>query len=364
MKGSIVLGLNFGDEGKGLTTSFLCSKVENPIVVRFNGGHQAGHTVVIDDKRHVFSNMGAGTLQGVPTYWSQFCTFHPVGFVREYIELKTKKGISPPQIFVNPLCPVTTPYDIAWNQIREKKVGHGSVGVGFGATIERQENYFKLHVLDLFSPTILMAKIGNIKSYYERKFRDSFGYGESFPNLDTEMEEFLLSLEFIKELQLFQVSDDTCLEGRYPVFEGAQGILLDMDFGFFPNVTRSNTTSKNALSIVDCDEIYYVTRSYLTRHGAGFLPGEKEMVILNNEMETNVQHEYQGKFRTAELNTELINYALECDNNFSKGKKKNLVITCTDQYPIIIEEFLSKIKTKFDNVYYSSGDSLSKIYKY
>ena len=59
MKGSIVLGLNFGDEGKGLTTSFLCSKVENPIVVRFNGGHQAGHTVVIEGKRHVFSNMGA-----------------------------------------------------------------------------------------------------------------------------------------------------------------------------------------------------------------------------------------------------------------------------------------------------------------
>ena len=72
MSHSIVIGLGFGDEGKGITTSYLCKKLEGTkIVVRFNGGHQAGHTVVFNGKRHIFSSWGSGTLQGIPTYWSE-----------------------------------------------------------------------------------------------------------------------------------------------------------------------------------------------------------------------------------------------------------------------------------------------------
>lgn len=337
----IVVGLGFGDEGKGLTTSFLCSQTKNPLVVRFNGGHQAGHTVVYEGKRHIFSGFGSGSLQGVPTYWSSFCTFHPCSFLREYELLNN------PIIYVNPLCKVTTPFDIDHNINAEKIKKHGSVGVGFGSTIQRNENYYKLFVQDLFFEPVLMAKLKLIAGYYKAECE-----GEQMANF----------IESVKEIKnIIRLSDDSILKRYNPIFEGAQGILLDMDFGFFPNVTRSNTTTKNALNMCQSKEVYYITRTYLTRHGNGFLPNEKTLNLVNNENETNKSHPYQGEFRTAELDISLLNYSLQCDNNFSKGLKKNIVVTCTDQYEIDIELALSKIDTKFDKVYVSDGDSLTNI---
>lgn len=339
----IVVGLNYGDEGKGLTTSFLCSRTNNPLVVRFNGGHQAGHTVVYEGKRHIFSGFGSGTLQGVPTYWSSFCTFYPCSFLREYKLLKSNN----PTIYVNPLCPVTTPFDIDYNRITEKEKKHGSVGMGFGATIQRQENYYKLFVQDLFYENVLIAKLRQIAKYYNAT------------DVESQIDYFLNSVKEVKKI--IRITDDSILDKFTPIFEGAQGVLLDMDFGFFPNVTRSNTTTKNALSIFPANEVYYITRSYLTRHGNGFMPNETELPLINNENETNKSHEYQGQFRTAKLDIELMNYALQCDNNFSKGLQKNLVITCMDQYEIDIHNLLSRLKIKFNSVYVSRGDSLENI---
>jgi len=83
-KACIVVGLGYGDEGKGLTTDFLCGQSKFPLVIRFNGGHQAGHTVVTKDGvRHVFSSFGAGTLRNAPTYWSRYCTFSPAYLLYE-----------------------------------------------------------------------------------------------------------------------------------------------------------------------------------------------------------------------------------------------------------------------------------------
>lgn len=337
----IVLGLSFGDEGKGLTTSFLCSQAKNPLVVRFNGGHQAGHTVVYNGKRHVFSSFGSGTLQGVPTYWSSYCTFDPTSFLNEYYLLPNAR------IFVNPLCPVTTPFDVADNQRKEMSLRHGSVGVGFGSTIQRQESNYKLYVQDLYHKSVLTQKLNLIAQYY--------GLGVS----DDKVDAFLKSVELA--LCIIKLEDDSIMHHFDPIFEGAQGILLDMDFGFFPNVTRSNTTSKNALQMYDSKEVYYVTRSYLTRHGNGFLPNEKKLPLVNNENETNQPNKYQGKFRTAELDVDLLNYSLRCDSNFSLGLKKNLVITCLDQYPIDVDHLLKTINTSFNKVFVSTGDSLADI---
>jgi adenylosuccinate synthase len=341
----VVCGLNFGDEGKGLATSFLCSRTKNPLVVRFNGGHQAGHTVVHNGNRHVFSSFGSGTLQGVPTYWSKYCTFFPTAFLNELEQL-----IVTPIIYVNPLCPVTTSFDIEFNRTTEKANKHGSVGVGFGATIQRQENYYKLFVQDLFYEPVLIAKLKSIATYYRAT------------NVDEQIQKFLESVREVKKI--IRISDDSIMGKYIPIFEGAQGVLLDMDFGFFPNVTRSNTTTKNAMSMYPLnasDEVYYVTRSYLTRHGNGFLPNEKKLNLKNNEKETNKSHAYQGEFRTAELNIDLMNYSLMCDNHFSSGLKKNLIITCTDQFEIDVEELLSKLTQNFDKVYVSKGDSLNDI---
>lgn len=357
----IVIGVGYGDEGKGLTTSWLCEKVikegNKPIVVRFNGGHQAGHTVEFEGKHHVFSGFGSGSLQGVPTFWSQFCTFYPNSFLREYKILQSM-GLTP-KIYVDPMCPITTPFDIDHNRIKETMQQHGSVGMGFGATINRQENFYKLHVMDMFYPTVMRQKLRSIADFYGGR------------DVEEQIDFFMKNIEEVLKIIEIVTDQSDSLNDFVRVYEGAQGVLLDMDFGFFPNVTRSNTTSKNALILAKRDllpttfpEIYYVTRSYSTRHGNGFLKDEKELSLVNNEKETNKPHKYQGVFRTAELSTEMLNYALEADNNFSGDLDKNLVITCMDQYPIDVDALLSNIDTKFKNVYLFNGPSLTNIKLY
>ena len=145
METKVVLGLGFGDEGKGLVTDYLCPQHDDTLVVRFSGGHQSGHTVVSKDgKKHTFAQFGSGTLRGVPTFWSKECTIHPAGMIKEYEALK-KLGVDP-VIFIDPLAPLTTFYDVFYNKALEisRKKAHGSCGVGFGATIERHESPVKV----------------------------------------------------------------------------------------------------------------------------------------------------------------------------------------------------------------------------
>ena len=161
MTNKAVIGLGFGDEGKRIFTDYLCSQSINPLVVRFSGGQQAGHTVVMNGTRHVFSNFGAGTLRGAPSYFSRFCTIDPVGIVNE-LSVLLDKGLNP-LLFIDAKCPVTTPYDVKYNQHNNK---HGSCGVGVGDTINREENYYSLTFADLFYPWVLKTKLELIKAFY------------------------------------------------------------------------------------------------------------------------------------------------------------------------------------------------------
>jgi adenylosuccinate synthase len=117
-----VIGLGFGDEGKGKVVSSLCSQSpdHDKIVVRYCGGHQAGHRVLLNDgSSHVFSHFGSGTLQGVPTYWSQFCTVDPMGLLNELDILLNKIPIFSTdkiRLYIDAKCPITTPYEKIHNQ--------------------------------------------------------------------------------------------------------------------------------------------------------------------------------------------------------------------------------------------------------
>lgn len=115
----IVLGLGYGDEGKGITTDYLCSKFDHSLIIRFNGGQQAGHCVVLPNgKSHVFSNLGSGSLRGIPTFWSNFCTFSPELFVAEVDIVKLNTNF-----YIDWECPITTHYDILFNQTFELTLG-------------------------------------------------------------------------------------------------------------------------------------------------------------------------------------------------------------------------------------------------
>ncbi len=276
--------------------------------------------------------------------------------------------LNKPVIYVDPLCPVTTPFDIDFNRMRElPSTAHGSVGMGFGDTIQRQQDYYKLFVQDLFHEKILLQKLEAIFNYYTKKVNGSFKQN-MIDHKAVNIADFLASVNAVKDIII--VRTDVITYPFNPIHEGAQGVLLDQDFGFFPNVTRSNTTSKNAFELnlyrkfyrKKAPEIYYVTRSYQTRHGKGFMTNEgQELKLVNNETETNKSHPYQGEFRTSPLDPDLLNYALECDNHFSYNCTKNLVITCMDQHEIDVMDLLKKLNTKFDKVYASYGPSLTDI---
>ena len=346
MKTSIVIGLGFGDEGKGLTTDYLCRRAATPLVVRFNGGHQAGHTVVADDgRRHVFSSLGSGTLQGVPTYWSAYCTFYPPGFLAEYKAL-AEKGVQP-RFYLDALSPVTTFYDVLFNRAQERSRNpHGSCGLGFGVTIERTEAAVSLYAKDLFEEGVLRARLDAVSAWYDRKIKDAGNALLSAYYYDYDLE--AIREQFIQSVQacagLVQLVEERAFfeelkkKGYASIaFEGAQGILLDMDYGFFPHVTRSYTSSRNALELIErnglpAPEVYYISRTYQTRHGAGPMTNENlKPQLCHTERETNVFNDWQGGFRTAVLDIDLLRYALACDNTWSKGLRKSLVLTCLDQ---------------------------------
>ncbi|WP_158829275.1 adenylosuccinate synthetase [Mucilaginibacter lacusdianchii] len=346
-KASIVVGLGYGDEGKGLATDYLCSQSARPLVIRFNGGQQAGHTVCMPDgRRHVFSSFGAGTLRGAATYWSAYCTFSLPAMLNEYRALSQIGAM--PQLYLDRHCAVTTHYDVLYNRLQEQQRGnarHGSCGMGFGNTIQRHEAGTQLTVQDLLKPEQCVQKLIFIRNYYKAKSQAELQLDFSEFEHEPEDARFMNYIETFGTLlnQYFYITDEeTILQSKQWetfVFEGAQGILLDMDFGRFPHVTRSYTTSRNALEIINrhknlfsACELYYISRAYHTRHGEGpFNSAAYALQLTNNQQETNVVNEHQGNFRVGPLDLDQVRYALQVENTISKGLPKNLILTCFDQ---------------------------------
>lgn len=331
MKISVVVGFGFGDEGKGSTVNSLITDPKNTIVVRFNGGHQVGHTVVYNGIRHPFSNFGSGTLKGVPTYWSEFCTVNPMAVKKEGDVLRGY-GLTP-MIHYNSNAMVTTPYDIYQNLKDNNNLNHGSVGVGFGKTIQRNEDHYHLYVRDLLFPKIRDEKLELISQYYGRD--DLMRV-----RINKVIDEFKSACDELVKRYVVVNNSSVLNTNQHIIFEGGQGILLDMDYGFFPHVTRSNTTSKNAIEIINQLEnrfdyyvqTYYVTRAYLTRHGNGYMSNQEldNSFIQINPNETNTDDGWQGKFKRTMLDYDLLKYAESCDRYHNDSNKYNLIITCLD----------------------------------
>lgn len=324
-----VIGANYGDEGKGLVTDYLAD--ENSIVVRFNGGAQAGHTVVTPDgRRHVFSHVGAGTFKGASTFLSKYFVINPMIFKKEMLELKALG--QNPQIYVDRDCMVTTPYDVFLNEELERFRGinrHGSCGVGFGTTIETNILTNGMNTIDELCFTngryhsCSLAKLnyientiyGLIKGYNLPVFEEKWDYIKSVkPIYINLLDEFCNYVDFNTKSYRHS-SGGLHYEFNFGpicnfIFEGAQGLLLDQNHKNFPYVTRSNTGLTNVIKLcrrMDIDTLtaMFVTRCYLTRHGAGpmemdEIPSEKikAMGIVD---QTNSPNEFQGTLRYAPI---------------------------------------------------------------
>lgn len=374
VKACIVLGLGYGDEGKGLVTDYLCANSEQPLVIRFNGGQQAGHTVVsASGQRHVFSNFGSGSLRGAPTFWSSFCSFSPLHFMDEHERLTF-----PARLLLDENCPVTTHYDMLFNHALEASRGverYGSCGMGFGATMDRShQTEISLTVRDLKLESQVRTKLRAIRDYYRLKFEQETIYDfEQFTH--DEQDEIFLQ-EASRAMELVEITTAEKIFSNQPwqtlIFEGAQGILLDQTSGNHPYITKSNTTSKNAVALLKqhfkeeelVAEIFYVTRCYATKHGAGpFSTLTETPALINNTEETNIDNPHQGQFRTAYLDKHRLIYALSADDRFSEGLSKNLVITCLDQLSPAFnyQQLIAGLGTDFKQVLGSYGPTAENI---
>lgn len=344
----VVIGANYGDEAKGGATDTLCAASSNPLVVRFNGGAQAGHTVTTaDGRRHVFSHFGSGTFVGAPTFLSRFFVVLPRIFVRELAELEALG--EHPEITCDPNAQVTTPFDVGLNRAVEMARGggrHGSVGVGFGETIERAENGFGLAAKDLSDEAGVRHALARIAAEWlpRRLAKLGLAANDDIVNLVASpaaiaswREEVNAMMKHMTPASLREAS-----AGHEVVFEGAQGLLLDMDRGHqFPFVTRSNTGLKNVLTLasdagIENLDVTYMTRAYLTRHGAGPLRNERESLEFAEIVDpTNRPNAWQGTLRFAPLDLDVLRETIAADLSDAEGTaiaaKASVGVSCADQ---------------------------------
>jgi adenylosuccinate synthase len=352
-KAYIVIGSGYGDEGKGKIIDYLASKLNNSIVVRYNGGAQAGHTVVHGEKKHVFSHFGSGALANKPTYLSKDFIVNPIKFNEEYRILKNMGIIH--QTYINKDCRVTTILDMVLNQVLENNRNnrHGSCGLGIYETIKRHE-VIPLSLLEIRFDNI-KDKLAKIYDYCIERLNQFDKENKTETVLEFEMNFKTFNLDFVEKLLKLEVNEMTLnslatyiiddekflLFHDSVIFEGAQGLLLSEKYGTMPHCTPSDPGCSIPVSIcfdnnISISEVIYVTRCYQTRHGSGSLKNEqsKESLGISFDDETNVSNQYQGNFRYAPLDIDSLEWAI-CDDFKNVGHvtdtKKYLAVTCVDQ---------------------------------
>lgn len=344
----VVIGVGYGDEGKGATVNYLSNA--NSTVIRFNGGAQAGHTVVHRGFRHVFSHIGSGTLKGAKTHLSKYFVCNPSGFNNEYEHLVNNGFI--PSVSVDPNSYITTPYDIYINREIERKRynKHGSVGIGFGETIARSGGVFSFCVKDLSYYDNIKYRLLQLENDWFPKRCAELGISDY---VDFDKKAFCNDCElFIRRISI--IKDKEIIKRENVIFEGAQGLLLDPEYGTMPHCTRSNCGLKNIVELCDepCD-VYYVSRPYMTRHGAGPLPFERP--IPNHVIDkTNQPNEFQGSLRYSPLNLDKIGEVISKE----KDKYSFIINKC-----FAVMSCLDQIDDEYNNVEFIQNNEVRFTYK-
>ena len=369
---AVIIGANAGDEGKGLTAQQFCTKFKsqglNPIVVCHNGGSQKGHTVINDDIRHVFGHFGSGSLIGCPTYLSEEYIINPIIFRKEYEQLATKGINLDGKVYVNSKCRITTPFEMFLNDMKERKRGknrHGSCGLGIYETVKRKIHFNINNCYDMDNILLKLKKEFNNIIVFESllSFMEPYMTGclldSIMMNYKMDVAWMLQHIKVVKDEKEFLESFDSI------VFEGAQGLMLDQNnMERFPHLTPSNTGSINPYSILKrlninaSIEVCYITRSYLTRHGAGWLENECKKEDINPHMidKTNVPNDYQGTLRYGFLDVNTLEDRINKDFKVwdMTNVTKSLMITHLNEYE------LKEYPKSFDAIY-SSYDETTQI---
>ncbi|TKI08559.1 adenylosuccinate synthase [Martelella alba] len=280
-KNVVVLGTQWGDEGKGKVVDLLTERAK--YVVRYQGGHNAGHTLVIDGEKTVLHLIPSGILRkNVTSIIANGVVLSPEALMKEMTELEARGIPVRERLLISEACPLILPYHIALDMAREKARGDkaiGTTGRGIGPAYEDKVARRGLRVGDLFDKKTFAAKLKEIVEYHNFQLVnyykvDGVDYQIILDNI--------LSIADILTGMVVDVSellDNARKRGDLIMFEGAQGTLLDIDHGTYPYVTSSNTTAGgvatgSGIGPRYVDYVLGIVKAYSTRVGAGPFPTE------------------------------------------------------------------------------------------
>ncbi|WP_216782395.1 adenylosuccinate synthase [Candidatus Profftia tarda] len=280
-KNIVVLGAQWGDEGKGKIVDLLTERAK--YVVRYQGGHNAGHTIVINGKKTILHLIPSGILRkNVTSIIANGVVLAPDALIREITELESHDIPVRERLLISELCPLILPYHVALDKAREKERGIkaiGTTGRGIGPAYEDKIARRGLRVGDLFDKKNFAIKLKTIIDYHNFQL---VNYYNVLPiNYQIVLDE-VMSVADIITAMVVDVSDllnTANKQGASIIFEGAQGTLLDIDHGTYPYVTSSNTTAggvSTGTGVGPCciDYVLGIFKAYATRVGSGPFPTE------------------------------------------------------------------------------------------
>jgi len=280
-KNVAIVGTQWGDEGKGKIVDLLTDRAR--VVARFQGGHNAGHTLVIGGRKTVLHLIPSGILrENVLCVIGNGVVLSPVALFEE-LEALARNGIDAgSRLRVSESCPLILPYHMALDRAREGRAGAraiGTTGRGIGPAYEDKVARRTVRVVDLFEPALLREKLEAVMDFHN--FVLARYYGAPTVDVQRTIDEALAQGERLRPLvaDTGELLAQCARRGEPILFEGAQGSFLDIDHGTYPFVTSSNTCAANAalgtgLGPRAIDYVLGVTKAYTTRVGAGPLPTE------------------------------------------------------------------------------------------
>lgn len=280
-KNVVVLGTQWGDEGKGKIVDLLTEQAA--AVVRFQGGHNAGHTLVIDGKKTVLHLIPSGILrENVLCLIGNGVVLSPEALLKEMKQLEENGVPVKERLRLSPACPLILPYHIAIDQAREVARGAakiGTTGRGIGPAYEDKVSRRGLRLGDLQDKEAFATKLAEILKYHNFVLENY--YNAEPVDFDTVLADALAMAEELLPLMMDVTAKlhELRKQGANIMFEGAQGSLLDIDHGTYPYVTSSNTTAGgtstgSGFGPLYLDYILGITKAYTTRVGGGPFPTE------------------------------------------------------------------------------------------
>jgi adenylosuccinate synthase len=280
-KNVVVVGTQWGDEGKGKIVDLLTDRVA--AVVRFQGGHNAGHTLVIEGKKTVLHLIPSGVLrEGVDCLIGNGVVLAPDALIKEIDDLQSAGLSVESRIKISKACPLILDYHVALDKAREAARGNkaiGTTGRGIGPAYEDKAARRGLRAGDLVDFTQFTEKLREVMVYHN--FMLTHYYQQPEVSFDDQLEKCRAYRERLVPMlaDIPLLIDMLNREGKNVLFEGAQGTLLDIDQGTYPYVTSSNTTAGGAatgtgIGPCDLDYVLGITKAYATRVGGGPFPTE------------------------------------------------------------------------------------------